>query len=279
MNGQLIIGDCEEALRLLDEESVHCCVTSPPYFGLRDYGVPGEVGSEESASLYIDRLVRCFREVRRVLRPDGTLWLNLGDAYAGSWGNQGRSSDAPRAKNRVHGEVYPQRTHTGSLQGAGVGVKAKDLMGLPWRVALALRSEGWYLRSEIVWVKDTCMPENVRDRPSRSHEHIFLLSKSPRYYYSAESILRDSGASARTVWRCNPSTYPGAHFATFPPSLARQMILAGCPPYGTVLDPFLGSGTTAQVAQEEGREWIGVELNESFEALILERTSQGVLVS
>ncbi len=247
-------GDCLEVLFSMASESVHCVVTSPPYWGLRNYGVDGAYGLEPTLNEYIERMVEVFREVRRVLRKDGTCWLNMGDCFAndaprGSFGDQGDLSTG------AHGELVPKRNWS------GLGLKPKDLVGMPWRVAFALQADGWWLRSDIVWHKPNPMPESVRDRPTRAHEYVFLLTKSARYFYDADAIregtqmhkkhgfsmrgrLHDPsteiaaeyitaeeqftvGANARTVWRIATQPYKGSHFATFPEKLVEPCILAG----------------------------------------------------
>lgn len=271
METKLLLGDCLEKLKELPDCSVHCCVTSPPYFGLRDYGVDGQIGLEETPALYVERLVTVFREVRRVLRDDGTLWLNLGDSYAGGGGF------SPNSPSNLNGSK--QTTHAGSIKGTiGVptGLKPKDLIGIPWRVAFALQADGWYLRQDIIWHKPNPMPESVKDRCTKAHEYVFLLSKSQKYYFDSEAMqeLSANGSETRnrrSVWTVATKPYKGAHFATYPPELIRPCIQAGCPPQGTALDPFGGSGTTAQVALEEGRNAIICELNPEYLALAQQR--------
>jgi len=320
-NVRLLQGDCRDVLKTLPDGSINCCVTSPPYYGLRDYGVDGQIGLEQTPDAYVVELVAVFREVRRVLADDGTLWLNLGDSYSGS--GKGPAGNL----GKIHNEREIKQT-------SGIvpdGLKPKDLIGIPWRVAFALQADGWYLRQDIIWHKPNPMPESVADRCTKAHEYIFLLSKSPRYYFDADAIKEASitgdprrpygskGAwdldgrplgqrpqgrvrksvkrgefdgktnalpgreafravtetrNKRSVWTVNTKPYKGAHFATFPPSLIRPMILAGCPIGGTVLDPFGGSGTTAQVSEEEGRNAISIELNPAYIDLQRKRTSQ-----
>ena len=279
---QIITGEAAETLRLLPVCCCSTCVTSPPYYGLRNYGKDGQIGLEETPEEYTRRLVEVFREVRRVLKDDGTLWLNIGDSYA--------------------------------TKAAGA-VKRKDLNGIPWLLAFALRSDGWHLRADIIWHKPNTMPESAKDRPTRAHEYIFLLSKSPDYFYNAEAIKEpaagfpgsenlnarrrgnsrtfrggnaythnqaaENSASVereshgltpnetgkrnrRTVWTVATRPYKGAHFATFPEELARPCILAGSRPGDTVLDPFCGSGTTGAVAIQEGRDFIGIDINPEY---------------
>lgn len=268
----LLVGDVRESLKELPDRSVHCCVTSPPYWGLRDYGNDGQIGLESTPQEFVDSLVAVFREVKRVLRDDGTLWINLGDSYMGD-----------------------------------------DLVGIPWRVAFALQADGWYLRQDIIWNKPNPMPESVRDRCTKSHEYIFLLTKQPKYYYDDQAIQEDAktkagatwqerkaaGATAgnvivgdgtrngtqrvvhgkgvtsnltrqdgkrnrRSVWTVTTTPFKGAHFVTLPTALIEPCILAGCPEGGTVLDPFFGVGTTGLVAKQHGRGWVGIELNPEY---------------
>lgn len=296
----ILEGDAAEKLKTLDNESVHTCVTSPPYFGLRDYGTAGQIGLEQTPEEYVEKLVMVFREVRRTLRDDGTLWLNIGDSYA-----------ADRK---------------------ATGCKPKDLIGIPWLLAFALRTDGWYLRQDIIWQKPNCMPESVRDRCTKSHEYIFLLSKRPKYYFNAEAISEPiadasikrymqsidaqtgsdrqpgktngnmkavlprfggskygddtreefrtkSGAeyipslkrNKRDVWTIGTGGFNGAHFAVFPEKLVEPCILAGCPVGGTVLDPFAGSGTTGVVAKKLGRKFVGVEINPEYREMAIAR--------
>jgi len=353
-----LVGDAAEQLATLPAGIVQTCATSPPYWGLRDYGTgswsggdtdcdhaapptggrkkgstlsgsgnregfsadgqfksvcgicgarrtDSQLGLESTPDEYVARMVEVFREVRRVLRDDGTLWLNLGDSYNGSSGSGG---DTPK-----------QSTNVGSFHDGGIrrapGLKPKDLVGIPWRVAFALQADGWYLRSDIIWHKPNPMPESVTDRPTSAHEHVFLLSKSARYYYDADSIrehtehvgatwedrqamgfrgdtkhpTRDAiesgmsipsfaanknGRNRRSVWTVATRPYAEAHFACWPPKLVAPMIQAGSKPGDLVLDPFMGSGTTAQVAQDLGRDWIGVELNPDYIKLQDKRTAQ-----
>lgn len=274
-------GDALERLRELPTESVHICVTSPPYYGLRDYGVDGQIGMEETPEQYVNRLVAVFREARRVLRTDGTLWLNIGDSYAGS--GKGRMGDgSPCATGK-------QATNRGSLAGvlkkAPKGVcKPKDLLGVPWMLAFALRADGWYLRQDIIWHKTNSMPESVRDRCTKSHEYLFLLSKSPRYYFDVDAIKEPVNTEyekrykrytglrhKRDVWTTTAGVYRGAHFAVFPEALVTPCILAGSPVGGTVLDPFAGSGTTGVVAKRLGRNFIGIEINPAYQQMAAAR--------
>jgi DNA modification methylase len=343
---RIICGDALAELRKLPDDGVHCCVTSPPYYGLRDYGVAGQLGLEASPDEYVAALVEVFREVRRVLRSDGTFWLNIGDSYAGSWGAQSRritESDAP-SWHSSQIKNHPKRaSNTGTIRAAAV--KPKDLYGIPWMVAFALRADGWWLRRDIIWSKPNPMPESVTDRPTTAHEYLFLLSKAKEYHYderaireravgtepgdldggaqrlpdgsaanagrnyrepnspqsiaspygqgtrrasrsgnkerkpaSARGVPIDTGGKTagavagsvpwegfsrnkRSVWVVPTTPYPEAHFATFPPDLVEPCVLAGCPPLGTVLDPFAGAGTTGLVADRLGRNAVLIELN------------------
>ena len=336
-------GDCRDVLAAMPDESVHCIVTSPPYFGLRDYGtgrwvggdsdckhvrlklgagrstidgsnyqsreiykhkcgicgaerVDAQIGLEQNVDDYVNKLVAVFREARRVLRDDGTLWLNLGDSYCGVGGRSVHQGEM--FKNRTRGKEIISRS--GRIKPDGV-IKTKDLIGVPWRVAFALQADGWYLRQDIVWSKPNPIPESVKDRCTRAHEFIFMLSKSERYYYDHEAIKEpavsdhasgngfkrharktyqnaDNSArgndsqwvgvgglrNKRDVWTVPVKPFKEAHFATFPPDLIEPCILAGCPPDGVVLDPFLGAGTTGKVAEENGRHCVGIELNPEY---------------
>jgi DNA modification methylase len=297
----IIAGDCIEGMRTIAAGVVHTCVTSPPYWGLRDYGVDGQIGLEATPDAYVARLVDVMREVRRVLRDDGTLWLNLGDSYAattkGSGGQTEKQSSNAESFHAVRGWAIPD------------GLKPKDLVGIPWRVAFALQADGWYLRSDVIWHKPNPMPESVTDRPTKAHEYVFLLAKQERYFYDAAAIAEAAtyagdqlgivrgtkrratamgvapsgneapGADAdigstrnrRTVWTITPEPFDGAHFATMPPELARLCILAGSPYGGLVLDPFTGSGTTGVVARQHGRAFVGCELNPEYVAMAEKR--------
>jgi DNA modification methylase len=292
--------DCIEAMDLvLPDESVHCCVTSPPYFGLRDYGVDGQLGLEQTPEAYIAKMVEVFREVKRVLRDDGTLWLNIGDSYFSQTKGSGGSGKSTLGPNRDLQNIQFQKMDPIRIGAGRTGCKQKDLIGIPWMLAFALRADGWYLRQDIIWHKPNPMPESVRDRCTKAHEYVFLLSKSERYTFDSDAMREDAvkGASGssfnkgktaehqlgrssaaervddgkrnrRSVWSVASSPYKGAHFATFPPSLIEPCILAGCPVGGIVLDPFGGSGTTAGVALAHGRKAILCELNPEYAALV-----------
>lgn len=399
MNGITILeGDCRETLRTLPDNSVHCCVTSPPYFGLRDYGHDGQIGLEQSPLEFIAELVKVFEEVKRVLREDGSLWLNLGDSYAGSWGAQGKQCSVGQMADRAVSSqrqvlAHPKFAGNTGTRGREIGLKPKDLMGIPWRVAFALQEHGWYLRQDIIWHKPNPMPESVQDRCTKAHEYLFLLTKSPRYYFDCQAISepvsgtahsRGSGINPkakvngfktkqnesfsgsingmvsdrnkRSVWTVTTKPHKGAHFATFPPDLIEPCILAGTSEHGccsmcgtpwrritektrkatrpgnktkigrvsddagslyethsgmvvgnrdpqrhctvtttigweagcncenaevvpcVVLDPFNGSGTTGQVARDNGCHYIGCELNPEYIALTNKRLQQGSLL-
>jgi len=256
MSVKILQGSCLETLSSLEEKSVNTCVTSPPYWGLRDYGTDDQLGQEETPEKFVENLVNVFREVRRVLRDDGTVWLNLGDSYCGT-GHKGDHTD-PKHKDGRNGQKV-------ALNNKIQGFKSKDLIGIPWRVAFALQADGWYLRQDIIWHKNNPMPEPVKDRCTKSHEYIFLLSKSSKYYYDNEAIkYGPENSNKRSVWTVPIASYSEAHFATYPPELIKPCILAGCPEGGTVLDPFGGSGTTAQVASNLNRNAILCELNPEY---------------
>lgn len=259
----LFEGDSLRILRLLPARSVQCVVTSPPYWGLRDYGIEGQIGLEESLPQFINRLVAVFAEVRRVLRDDGVLWLNIGDGYTS--GNRGYR--APDRKNPARAmNIRPDTPE---------GLKPKDLMGIPWRLAFALQEDGWYLRSDIVWEKPNAMPESVKDRPSRSHEFLFMLTKSERYFYDYEAAkepaANGSRRNRRSVWKVHTQATEHAHYAVFPPALIEPCILATCRAGDFVLDPFFGSGTVGLVCQKLGRRFVGIELNPFYADLAVER--------
>ena len=252
-------GDAEGLLKKLPAGFFRCCVTSPPYWGLRDYSTEGQIGAEDDPNAYISHLVDIFEEVRRVLTTDGTLWLNIGDSYTS--GNRGYR--APDKKNLIRAMSYRAKTP--------VGLKPKDLIGIPWRLAFALQEAEWYLRSDIIWEKPNCMPESVKDRPTRAHEYIFLFSKSPKYYYNHQNIREPNGRNRRTVWSIPTEPFSGAHFATFPPKLIEPCILAGSQRGDWVLDPFFGSGTVGVVCAQQHRKYVGIELNLEYVQLAVER--------
>lgn len=254
---EILHGDAAVVLPRLRASSFRCCVTSPPYWGLRDYGQPGQIGAEERLEEYLERLTEIFRDVRRVLRDDGTLWLNLGDSYT-SGNRRWRDSDK---KNPARAMSYRPPTPR--------GLKPKDLIGIPWRLALALQADGWYLRSDIIWHKPNCQPESVKDRPTRAHEYLFLFSKSQDYLYHGDAILEPTNGNGparnrRSVWSINTEAFNGAHFATFPRRLVELCVLSGSNRGDTVLDPFLGSGTVGEVSVRLKREFVGIELNAEY---------------
>lgn len=296
-------GDALEVARTLPSASARTIVTSPPYFGLRDYGHEDQLGAESTVQEYVRNLVALFRELRRVLTDDGTLWLNLGDSYAGSWGAQGRDETLGAINKVRDASAYQRKTSRTGSQHPGEP-PAKNLLGIPWRVAFALQDDGWILRSDIIWSKPNPMPESVTDRPTKAHEYLFLLAKSPRYFYDAGAIAeratgsqslsalsfdratkeavvpgqsttqhrrgrggpkRDSAVrNRRDVWAVPTAPFGEAHFAVYPPELIRPCILAGSSPGDVVLDPFSGSGTTGMVATFEGRKYIGIDLNREY---------------
>lgn len=308
-------GDCRDVLRELPADSVDCVVTSPPYWGLRDYGVDAQIGLEATPEEYVAKMMAVFREVRRVLKPTGTVWLNLGDSYT-----RAQTNNVPQSKwQKVE---FPEHAKAGSSDGAvgraarpgnrAGGLKDKDLVGIPWRVAFALQADGWYLRSDIIWSKPNPMPESVTDRPTKSHEYLFLLTKSARYYFDADAVAevstygpdsgqkeaakgsfagkwadpsdghRNDGAfrairptrNIRSVWTIATRPYPGAHFAVFPPELPERCIKAGSPAEGVVLDPFGGSGTVGMVANRLSRRAILIDLNSEYLRQQMQRNAQ-----
>lgn len=311
MENYIEFGDAREVLKTWKDQDVkvQTCITSPPYYGLRDYGVDGQIGLEQTPDVYVAALVDVFRCVRDVLADDGTLWLNIGDSYWSNIATQGRNEDK---------SVGSMTGGTAKLIAGGSrtykrqfveGLKQKDLIGIPWMLAFALQADGWYLRSDIIWHKPNPMPESVTDRPTKAHEYIFLLSKRPRYYYDHEAVKEpgstnshgggrsgnqkknviggnsglmnakpagDNGRNRRSVWTVTPRPYKGAHFAVFPPQLIEPCVLAGSRPGDIVLDPFMGSGTTAAVALQHGRRYLGVELNPAYKELQEERIKKGI---
>jgi DNA modification methylase len=306
-------GDCRETMRRWASEGIKAqtCITSPPYYGLRDYGHEGQIGLEETPEEYIAAMVEVFRCVRDVLADDGTLWLNIGDSYYNYRPGKGQALVKQSVAN--NDQDLPQ---TCARRGNKLdGLKEKDLIGIPWMLAFALRADGWYLRQDIIWHKPNPMPESVQDRCTKAHEYIFLLSKSQKYYYDYESIKEvsvdpegsanryktpffagekhesggyspigathtkgikefDGNRNKRSVWTVTTKPYEGAHFAVFPPDLIEPCVLAGAPVGGIVLDPFMGSGTTAQVAQNLGRQYLGCELNPEYKKLQWQRLRQ-----
>jgi DNA modification methylase len=320
-------GDCREIMRRWASEGVKAqtCVTSPPYFGLRDYGHEGQIGLEETPEEYIAAMVEVFRCVRDVLADDGTLWLNIGDSYAAQRGGTHQPAETlagGRGGKMDDGSIVNRDRYAGynpTRNAAAIGLKHKDLIGIPWMLAFALRADGWYLRQDIIWHKPNPMPESVQDRCTKAHEYIFLLSKSQKYYYDQESIkvnpaestigrgpvdfggakgraynpdkndpnyragneqwgrtyeYTDGPVNKRSVWTVSTKPYKGAHFAVFPADLIEPCVLAGAPVGGIVLDPFMGSGTTAQVAQHLGRKYLGCELNPEYQELQHKRLRQ-----
>ena len=300
-------GDSLEILSKLDAESIQCVVTSPPYWGLRDYGVEGQLGCEPTPDEYVTNMVKVFKEVRRVLKNDGTLWLNIGDTYAAN-----RSYQVPSSKGGKHSLAQ-------GFEGSGMhvppGCKQKDLIGIPWMLAFALRADGWYLRQDIIWHKPNAMPSSVKDRPSTDYEHVFLLTKSPKYYYDhlatqqpsanagkvvklgkksfskgqangagiapsgnglADTYTVPEKRNLRSVWSINTQPYAGAHFAVFPEKLVEPCILAGSKVGDTVLDPFSGSGTTGAMAIRLERDFMGIELNPEYIDLAVKRISKEI---
>jgi site-specific DNA-methyltransferase (cytosine-N4-specific) len=255
----ILVGDAGSSLADVPDGTVQTVVTSPPYWSLRDYGAEDQIGRDEPLPEFLDSLVRIFSEVRRTLADDATVWVNIGDSYTS--GN--RRWRAPDRKN-------PARAMRSRPPNPD-GLKDKELIGVPWRFALAMQDAGWWLRSDIVWYKPNCQPESVRDRPTRSHEHVFLFTKSEQYHYDTDAVRGPNGRRLRDVWELNTVAYPGAHFATFPDELVRRCILIATRPGSYVLDPFLGSGTTAAVARSTGRRFIGCEINPSYVDLIKAR--------
>ena len=323
---RVIFGDCRDTMRELKAQGVRvqCCVTSPPYYGLRDYGHPGQIGLEKTPAEYVAALVEVFEGVRELLADDGVLWLNLGDSYNAA----GREGHGTR-QGYKQGSNRASATKADNCRPSVADLKPKDLVGIPWRVAFALQAAGWYLRQDIIWHKPNPMPESVTDRCTKAHEYLFLLTKSERYYFDADAIKEDAvgqnlhdltgpGYAApgqapntgnrkalrtdiesrhrsqikggqslqaepdgrrnrRSVWTVPTQPYSGAHFAVFPAALIEPCVLAGSRPGDVVLDPFMGSGTTAQVAQALGRQWIGCELNTEYAPLQQARTAQAAL--
>ena len=302
---KILQGNCLDVLKDLPEQSVNTCITSPPYWGLRDYGEGEQLGLEDSPDKFVKNLVKVFSEVKRVLRDDGTVWLNLGDTYSSHKDCKSTSQTLAKGMQSEIAHVIDKgksvTRDTKKLKKAGL--KNKDLVGIPWRVAFALQADGWYLRQDIIWHKPNPMPESVKDRCTKSHEYIFLLSKNAKYYFNYEAIKEDavgnnpgnknshkhkgqpfsevknnidkisavSKRNKRSVWIVTTKPFKGAHFATFPPDLIEPCVLAGCPEGGTVLDPFGGAGTTGLVAQQNNRDSILIELNPDYIEIAKER--------
>lgn len=266
-HGEVILGDALSALRSIPSDTFQTAVTSPPYWGLRDYGIANQIGAEPTVDEFVESLVTIFRELRRTLRKDGTFWLNIGDSYT-SGGRTWRQSDK---KLPQRGMNYRPDTPA--------GLKKKDLIGVPWRLAFALQADGWYVRSDIIWYKPNVLPESVKDRPSRSHEHIFLLTKDEKYFYDYESAREPIHAgknngkkrNGRDVWQINTEAFPEAHFATFPRALVIPCLQAGSRKGDSVLDPFFGSGTTGEVCLAMGRNFVGIELHEEYAEIAKKR--------
>ena len=302
---KVYFGDCRDSMRQMAKDGikVQTCITSPPYYGLRDYGVDGQIGNEQTPKEFIDNLVEVFSCVWDILEDDGTLWVNLGDSYYNYRPGKGQRVVA----NSIASQKASEFEHSAKRGNKLDGYKEKDLMGMPWRLAFALQDFGWTLRQDIIWHKPNPMPESVKDRCTKSHEYIFLLSKKPNYYFDYQSIreegvipegtkaakgseerqnqkgvnsrppeykIYDGMRNKRDVWTINTKPYTGAHFAVYPQELVEPMILAGSCVGDIVLDPFFGSGTTGQVAQNLGRKWLGCELNKEYEALQNVRLSQ-----
>lgn len=263
----IILGDALEQLKTFTDKSIDCCITSPPYYGLRDYGVDKQIGLEKMPEEYVEKLTAVFHEVKRVLKDDGTLWLNIGDSYWGSGSRgfdfNGKFTEASKLQQGSKGTI--DLHNLPKLIGNKGEYKNKDLIGIPWMLAFSLRADGWYLRQDIIWRKPNPMPESVKDRCTKSHEYIFLLSKRPHYYFDCEAICDPvSKANKRDVWSVATKAVKEAHFATFPEELVKPCILAGCRDGGVVLDPFFGSGTTGVVAESLNRRYIGIELNPDY---------------
>jgi DNA modification methylase len=305
--------NCISGLKKLPEKSVNTCITSPPYYGLRDYGNDEQIGLEETPAAFIQKLVDVFREVKRVLQDDGTLWVNIGDSYSSH--KDCKSIGQTLAKGTSREDAHVMELGKSRVRDSKMlksqGLKNKDLIGIPWMLAFALRADGWYLRQDIIWHKPNPMPESVTDRCTKAHEYIFLLSKSPKYYYDADAIREDikmevgetvrfrerktdkpfgdrnvdtqqrevtydeiKGANKRSVWTVTTKPFSEAHFATFPEDLIVDCIKAGCPRDGIVLDPFMGAGTTALVARSHNRNYIGFELNPEYIAIAEKRLNK-----
>ena len=315
---QILNQDCIQGMQSLPDGCVNTCVTSPPYYGLRDYGHDGQIGLEETPDAYVQKIVEVFREVKRVLRDDGTLWLNIGDSYAAQRGGSHQPAETlagGKSGKTQEGDIVNRDRFDGynpTRNASAIGLKHKDLVGIPWRVAFALQADGWYLRQDIIWHKPNPMPESVTDRCTKAHEYIFLLSKSPRYYFDSDAIREDAKSYAtdkragagnlryggkrtidksgkngqqsfvtinetrnkRSVWTVTTKPFKDAHFATYPEDLIVPCILAGCPEGGLVLDPFMGAGTTALVSKKLGRNYVGFELNDEYKKIADKRLNK-----
>lgn len=272
-NYKVMLGDCIDSMKSMSDQSVNCCVTSPPYFGLRDYGVDGQIGLEQTAPEYVKNMVDVFREVHRVLRDDGVVFVNIGDTYAGF--KDGKFPPQSQSNGNQRGLPVSGAPHRNKKLLELDGFKNKELMGIPWMFAFAMRDVGWYLRQEIIWAKPNYTPEKVRDRFVRSHEHIFLFTKQDKYWFNGDAVrIPDANGSSKLrndVWTVGTSKYKGAHFATFPTELIEPCVLSGCPVGGVVIDPFAGSGTTGEVAMKNGRDSVMIELNPEYVMMIHDR--------
>ena len=308
----ILLGDCRDVLKTIESDSIDCCVTSPPYYGLRDYNSPDQIGMETDPKKYIENMVSVFLEVYRVLKPEGTLWLNMGDSYSGSGRGVGTKEFSSKQSTNKGANILSKSVENGlgmdGRKNIPVGYKRKDLLGIPWRVAIALQDSGWYLRQDIIWSKPNPMPESVRDRCTKAHEYIFLFSKTPNYYFDWEAIKEPAVngplntdkprpskkkgefvakgepmpgrlpfravteyRNKRSVWTVAPSGFKGAHFATYPEELILPCVLAGSPEGGIVLDPFSGSGTTAAVAKKNKRKYLAIDSNKDYVGIAEER--------
>lgn len=305
-------GDSLEVLQRMPDQSVDCCVTSPPYFGLRDYGTEGQYGLEASPAEYVETMRALFAEVRRALADDGTLWLNIGDSYSGA-GPSGAAYDSETTRRRAAGDgmdgnfrvskrlAERDLDYSRKKPKPKGGIPSKNLFGIPWRTAFALQDDGWILRNDIIWAKPNGMPESVADRLALKHEHVFMLTKSPRYWFDLDPIrephaevsiarsgrnrftedrsqqgigspntvdpqraVHEGGKNPGDVWMLATQPFGEAHFAVMPQALAERAILAGCKPGGTVLDPFSGSGTTGLAATKHGRKYVGIDLSSDY---------------
>lgn len=312
LNLQIIEGDALAVLQTLEPLSVQTCITSPPYWGLRDYGHDDQIGLEKTPDEYVQVIVSVFREVRRVLRDDGTLWLNIGDSYANSGSAPPRRDHTGSVSLTTYGKQAYSAASQGPCRKTPHGIKPKDLVGIPWRVAFALQADGWYLRSDIIWAKPNPMPESVTDRPTKAHEYMFLLSKSARYYYDADEIREPdagtdhprtvlhrpepsggiaspnmgirradgrngAGRNRRTVWTIPSQPFPGAHFAVMPPALVEPCILAGSREDDLVLDPFAGAATVGVVCRKHRRNFVGIEINPDYAKMARGRMGENVM--